>query len=92
MTLIEGLYSKKVPKSELRNLKLAEDKVEIIGSLDIGQSAVISKGRVLAVEAAEGTDEMLLRVIKLNSKKLRIMGFSLNHHRNNKIFERICLL
>jgi DUF1009 family protein len=75
LTLIEGLYSKKkVPKSELRNLKLAEGKVEIIGSLDIGQSAVISKGRVLAVEAAEGTDEMLLRVIKLNSKKITNNG------------------
>ena len=32
-----------------------------IGSLDIGQSVVISQEVVLAVEAAEGTEEMLIR-------------------------------
>jgi hypothetical protein len=32
-----------------------------LGRLDIGQAAVVRDGYVLAVEAAEGTDEMLLR-------------------------------
>jgi len=35
---------------------------------DVGQAAVIAKGRVLAVEAAEGTDGMLLRVIALREE------------------------
>lgn len=37
-----------------------------IGALDIGQGAVVSGNRVLAVEAAEGTDQMLARVAALN--------------------------
>lgn len=36
-----------------------------IGALDIGQAAVICKGLVLAVEAQEGTDEVLRRVAAL---------------------------
>lgn len=36
-----------------------------IGALDIGQGAVACRGVVLALEAAEGTDEMLRRVAKL---------------------------
>ncbi|WP_270375806.1 LpxI family protein [Marinicauda sp. Alg238-R41] len=37
------------------------------GSLDIGQGAVVCGGLVLAVEAQEGTDEMLARVATLPS-------------------------
>lgn len=36
-----------------------------IGALDIGQAAVVCNGLVLAVEAQEGTDELLRRVAKL---------------------------
>lgn len=36
-----------------------------IGALDIGQGAVACRGIVLALEAAEGTDEMLKRVAQL---------------------------
>jgi len=36
-----------------------------IGALDIGQAAVVCGGLVLAVEAQEGTDELLRRVAKL---------------------------
>lgn len=35
--------------------------VRAVGTLDIGQAAVLRRGYVLAVEAAEGTDEMLRR-------------------------------
>jgi UDP-2,3-diacylglucosamine hydrolase len=38
-----------------------------LGKLDVGQSVVVSSGHVLAVEAAEGTDEMLRRVAKLRN-------------------------
>ncbi len=37
-----------------------------VGALDIGQGAVVCRGLVLAVEAQEGTDEMLRRVAKLD--------------------------
>jgi UDP-2,3-diacylglucosamine hydrolase len=36
-----------------------------LGALDVGQAAVVCQGLVLAVEAAEGTDAMLLRVASL---------------------------
>ena len=44
-----------------RALKVAR----AIGDLDVGQGAVVCRGLVLAVEAAEGTDAMLARVIGL---------------------------
>ncbi len=39
--------------------------IDTIGSLDIGQGAVLQDGLVLAVEAAEGTDRMLERCVGL---------------------------
>lgn len=39
--------------------------VVALGTLDIGQAAVVCEGLVLAVEAAEGTDAMLARVATL---------------------------
>ena len=39
--------------------------VAALGALDIGQAAVVCRGLVLAVEAAEGTDAMLMRVAAL---------------------------
>jgi DUF1009 family protein len=36
-----------------------------IGPLDVGQAAVVADNRVLAIEAAEGTDRMLARVAQL---------------------------
>jgi DUF1009 family protein len=41
--------------------------VMAMGAHDIGQAAVVSRGLVLAVEAAEGTDAMLKRVAALPS-------------------------
>jgi UDP-2,3-diacylglucosamine hydrolase len=39
--------------------------IEAIGAFDIGQAAVVADGRVLAIEAAEGTDAMLARIAEL---------------------------
>jgi DUF1009 family protein len=39
--------------------------VMTLGALDVGQAAVVCQGLVLAVEAAEGTDAMLVRVASL---------------------------
>ncbi len=45
-----------------------------LGALDIGQAAVVDKGYVLAVEAAEGTDVLLERVAELRRKRNRLGG------------------
>jgi DUF1009 family protein len=39
-----------------------------IGPFDVGQAVVVAKGHVLAVEAAEGTDQMLKRVAVLREE------------------------
>jgi DUF1009 family protein len=39
--------------------------LDALSPFDVGQAAVIGKGRILAVEAAEGTDAMLQRVVAL---------------------------
>jgi DUF1009 family protein len=36
--------------------------VKALGAMDVGQAAVVCEGLALAVEAAEGTDQMLVRV------------------------------
>jgi DUF1009 family protein len=38
------------------------------GPFDIGQAVVVAAGRVLAIEAAEGTDEMLTRLAELRQR------------------------
>ncbi|MBB2204692.1 LpxI family protein [Gluconacetobacter takamatsuzukensis] len=45
----------------LADIRRGQDVVEAIGRLDIGQGCVVQDGLVLAVEAMEGTDRMLLR-------------------------------
>jgi DUF1009 family protein len=42
--------------------------IDAMGPFDVGQAAVIAANRVLAVEAAEGTDAMLARVAELRSR------------------------
>jgi UDP-2,3-diacylglucosamine hydrolase len=51
----------------------ARDLLAAMGPFDVGQGAVVADGRVLAVEAAEGTDAMLRRIAKLRKQK-RLRG------------------
>jgi DUF1009 family protein len=46
-----------------------------LSPFDVGQGAVVANGRVIAVEAAEGTDAMLARVAELRAaRRLRLQG------------------
>jgi len=51
-----------------------------LGALDIGQGVIVARGRVLAAEAAEGTDAMLARVAQMRAqaaksgRRLRPLG------------------
>ncbi len=49
-----------------RDIEVGLRAVHQLGALDIGQCVCVARGRVLAVEAAEGTDAMLERVALLN--------------------------
>lgn len=62
----EGDLSARKPTANDRaDMALAFETVRKLGTLDIGQAAVVAKGRVLAVEAAEGTDAMLERCAEI---------------------------
>lgn len=52
-------------EAQLADLRKALHVAEKAGELDIGQGAVVCDGLVLAVEAQEGTDAMLVRVAGL---------------------------
>ncbi len=48
-----------------------------LSSFDVGQGAIIAAGRVLAIEAAEGTDAMLARVADIRANgRLRLSGLA----------------
>jgi hypothetical protein len=62
-----GPLGRRVPDAaELDNIETGFRIALELGRLDVGQGAVVARGRVLAVEAAEGTDRMLDRVGALN--------------------------
>lgn len=54
-------------ENNLNDISQAAKVVRAIGALDIGQGAVVCRGVVLAVEAAEGTDAMLDRLLELSA-------------------------
>ena len=54
---------------------------------DVGQSAIISNGYVVAIEAAEGTDEMLSKSSKILKKIIVMRLFLLE-----KLFDQIFLI
>ena len=69
MLFSEGVYGKIKPTQEdmddiFRGITVAK----ALGSVDVGQAAVVQEGIVLAVEAVEGTDMMLSRAATLKRK------------------------
>ena len=70
-----GPLGQRQPTSEhASDLARGFEIVRALGSLDIGQAAVVSRGYTLAVEAAEGTDALLQRVADLRRRKNRLGG------------------
>jgi len=62
----EGLLGKRQPNEQNRaDMRHGFRVVRAMGALDIGQAAAVCNGLVLAVEAAEGTDAMLARILDL---------------------------
>ncbi len=66
----EGVYGKIKPtKEELKDIDYGLKAASQLGSLDIGQGVIVQQGIILAVEAIEGTDELIKR-----SKDLKRSG------------------
>lgn len=70
----KGVMSQREPsKAEQDDIQIAKSLSVKLGELDIGQSFIVHQNSVLAVEAREGTDEMIKRVHALRQNK-RIKG------------------
>lgn len=66
LTVQAGLMAGPDPTDEqMADLKKAADIAGQMGQLDIGQGAIVANGLILAVEAQEGTDQMLQRCATL---------------------------
>jgi hypothetical protein len=57
----------KVEDRQWDDIRFGFDYLHAAGPFDVGQAVVVAGRRVLAVEAAEGTDQMLARVAKLRA-------------------------
>lgn len=65
----EGNLGRRKPDSEcVGDIALGIKVVRALGAFDVGQAAVVCGGLVLAVEAAEGTDAMIMRAGALPQK------------------------
>lgn len=63
LVVSQGLLGLLKPNSQARqDIERGLQAALVVGELDIGQGVVVARGRVLAVEAVEGTDRMLARV------------------------------
>ena len=73
--LVNKTVSKSKPSSEnIRDLYKGRKILDALSKFDIAQGAILDNGYVMAIESAEGTDEMLKRVIKLRLKKKNRSG------------------
>lgn len=59
------LGRRKPAKSDLADIAVGARVISALGPLDVGQSAVVLRQHVIAVEAVEGTDAMLTRAADL---------------------------
>jgi len=60
---------KLISSQDLKDIKKGKNLLENLNQkFDVGQSAIINNGFVVAIEAAEGTDQMLLKSTKILKK------------------------
>jgi len=63
-----GVLTKVSPQSEAsQDIAMAKDILSALSPHDVGQAVVVANGICIAIEAAEGTAEMLARVADLRS-------------------------
>ena len=68
LAAVAGAFGAYAPSDEnFKDIKKAAAVIRALGAFDIGQGAVVANGLVLAVEAAEGTDAMLMRCADLGA-------------------------
>jgi UDP-2,3-diacylglucosamine hydrolase len=65
----EGLIGRQAPSARDRaDIAHALKLIAALGPYDVGQAAIVADHHVLAVEAAEGTDNMLIRIAEMRKQ------------------------
>ena len=73
MLVQPGKLGKIAPSaSDNKDIAIGKKVLNKLGDMDVGQSAVVEDGCVLGIEAAEGTDQLILRCGKLKREKTRL--------------------
>ncbi len=62
-----ALGSRQPSERDRADIDLGLDYLRATGSFDVGQAVVVAGKHVLAVEAAEGTDQMLARIVEMRA-------------------------
>jgi UDP-2,3-diacylglucosamine hydrolase len=66
----EGALSRRQPADrDQADIARALEVIAALGPFDVGQAAVVADNHVLAVEAAEGTDNMLARIAEMRRQR-----------------------
>lgn len=64
----DGALSRRAASEQaLADIRLGGSLIGALSPYDVGQAVVVAKGRVLAIEAAEGTDAMLARIADMRA-------------------------
>ena len=72
-----GVMTRTAPDTEeWEDLKFGHEAAKMVGRLDIGQTVVVKRGVVLAVEALEGTDEAIRRGAELGNGRVVVVKTS----------------
>ena len=74
----------KPSKENILDFKKGKKVLSVLGKFDNAQGIVIDNGYILAVEAAEGTDMMLYRVLKLKGKDKKRSGVLIKLPKSNQ--------
>ena len=65
----EGVLTKLAPSNyDLENIKIATNAIKTMSCLDIGQSVIMAQKQIIAVEALEGTDNLIKRCEQLSAE------------------------
>jgi DUF1009 family protein len=63
-------FTKDIAEEYLNDINLGFEVAKNLGKMDIGQSVIVENLRIIGVEAAEGTDELIKRCADFRIKKL----------------------
>lgn len=77
------LSASSLSNEEVSNIALGRDLIDKLSEFDVGQAVIIEGKRIVAIEAAEGTDGMLARAGNLVKSK----GYLIKAAKRNQILE-----